>query len=121
MTTTIIITTGGTPVDEYEKGSTCPAATKDEVLNARNKKAAVEDEGYRNPSQDGGFRKDEVCSSCANFNQTPSLMACLTTGTERQGYCQKMKFLCEELNTCEVWCEGGPMKDVADGSNRDIL
>ena len=73
MPTIVISITGGneTPVEEYEHsedGSSCPVATRDPELNEENRETAVEEADYRDPSDDGGFRSDEVCGNCGAFD-----------------------------------------------------
>ena len=37
------------------------------------------------------------------------------------GYCQMYKFMCSADHTCDDWVKGGPIKSMAEGSERDIL
>jgi len=118
---------GGIPVDKMEEndeGESCPLATQDPNVNEENKTAAVEEADYRDPSEDGGFRYDEVCGNCGAYNQTEDMLDCIGVSDDDDslGYCQIYKFVCLSEHTCNRWIKGGPIKtDLQDQYRGDIL
>ena len=121
---TISIMGDGIPVDKMSSdgdGPSCPLATQDADENERCKMAAVEEANYRDPSADGGFKLTEVCGNCGAYNQTEDMLACIGDDSGALGYCQIYKFMCSDDHTCNDWVKGGPIKSMAEGSERDIL
>lgn len=122
-----LLNDGAIPVDKMENdddGKSCPLATQDPDINEENKMAAAEEAAYRDPSEDGGFRSDEVCGNCGAYNQTEDMMDCIGVDEDEDslGYCQIFKFVCESMYTCDRWIKGGPIKtDLQDQYRGDIL
>lgn len=122
-----LLNDGAIPVDQMENdddGKSCPLATQDPDINEENKMAAAEEAAYRDPSEDGGFRSDEVCGNCGAYNQTEDMMDCIGVDEDEDslGYCQIFKFVCESMYTCDRWIKGGPIKtDLQDQYRGDIL
>ena len=101
-----------TPVDKYEQsedGKSCPVATQDSDVNNSNREVAVEEANYRDPADDGAFRADDVCGSCAAYNQSERILDCIGDDSGQVGYCQLLKFCCSAEYTCDKWVEGGPI------------
>jgi hypothetical protein len=99
-------------VDKYEEdedGDMCPLATTDPEVNAENREEAMEYANYREPEPGTAFRQDQVCGSCGAYNQTEDIMECIGDETGNTGYCQKWKFVCEAMYTCDSWVKGGPI------------
>jgi hypothetical protein len=121
---TISIMDGGIPVDKMSSdgdGPSCPIATQDAEVNEEAKEAAVEEANYRDPSSDGGFKLTEVCGNCGAYNQTEDMLECIGDDSGDLGYCQMYKFMCSADHTCDDWVKGGPIRSMAEGSERDIL
>ena len=119
-----VISEEGTPVDEMEEGSNCPRATRDPELNAENKQEAIDEYGYRDPADDGGFRLTNICGNCGAYNQTEDMLECIGVDDDEDslGYCQIFKFVCESMYTCDKWVSGGPIKtDLQNEYRGDIL
>lgn len=122
-----LLNDGAIPVDQMENdddGKSCPLATQDPDINEENKMAAAEEAAYRDPSEDGGFRSDEVCGNCGAYNQTEDMMDCIGVEEDEDslGYCQIFKFVCESMHTCDRWIKGGPIKtDLQNQYRGDIL
>lgn len=122
-----LLNDGAIPVDQMENdddGKSCPLATQDPDINEENKMAAAEEAAYRDPSEDGGFRSDEVCGNCGAYNQTEDMMDCIGVDEDEDslGYCQIFKFVCGSMYTCDRWIKGGPIKtDLQDQYRGDIL
>lgn len=126
MPTIVISITGGneTPVEEYEHsedGSSCPVATRDPELNEENRETAVEEADYRDPSDDGGFRSDEVCGNCGAYDQTPEMLACIGDDSGDLGYCQTFRFSCMAEHTCNRWIAGGPITSLAKENHNETF
>jgi hypothetical protein len=115
---------GGIPVDKMSSdgdGPSCPIATQDAEANEEAKELAIEEANYRDPSNDGGFKLTEVCGNCGAYNQTDDMLECIGDESGDLGYCQMYKFMCSADHTCDDWVKGGPIKSMAEGSERDIL
>lgn len=119
----ISIIPDGIPVDKMQDGGgpSCPIATKDAEANMEAKEVAVEEANYRDPSMDGGFKLTEVCGNCGAYNQTEDMLECIGDDSGDLGYCQMYKFMCSSDHVCNDWVKGGPIKSIAEGSERDIL
>ena len=120
----ISIMPDGIPVDKMDgdnDGPSCQSATQDEEINDENRMSAEEQASYRDPSSDGGFKLTEVCGNCGAYNQTEDMLDCIGDDSGDLGYCQIYKFMCQSSNTCDDWVKGGPIKSVAQSSERDIL
>jgi hypothetical protein len=105
-----------TPIDLLEPmadgdGPSCPPATRNPEINEENKAEAVEEYGYRDPADDGGFRLTDVCGNCAAFNQSEDMLECIGDESGETGYCQSLKFVCSSAMTCDKWVSGGPITD----------
>jgi len=112
------------PVDQYDDdddGKNCPLPTRDEELNAKNRKAAVEAANYRDPEEDGVSDESEVCGNCKAYNQTDEILECIGDDSGEVGYCQLYKFLCSDDYTCDDWVKGGPMTSESQQTYRDNL
>lgn len=121
---TISIMDGGIPVDKMSgdgEGPSCPIATQDADENEKCRMMAEEEANYRDPSADGGFKLTEVCGNCGAYNQTEDMLECIGDESGALGYCQIYKFMCSDDHTCNDWVKGGPIKSMAEGSERDIL
>ena len=108
-------------VDGDDDGPSCPIATQDADENETCKQTAIEEADYRDPSSDGGFKLTEVCGNCGAYNQTEEILECIGDESGDLGYCQVYKFMCNSDHTCNDWVKGGPIKSMAEGSERDIL
>jgi hypothetical protein len=120
----ISLIAGETPVDEYEEsedGMQCPLPTIDADVNNENRETAVEESGYRDPANDGGFLLTDVCGNCSAYNQTEDILECIGDDSGQVGYCQLLKFCCSAEYTCDKWVEGGPITSDSQGDYRDIL
>jgi len=114
----------GIPVDkmeETEEGYTCPLPTQDPELNEMNRDMAIADHNYREPNTGVSFRSDQVCGSCAMYNQTEDMLECLGDESGNTGYCQSLKFVCIKENTCDLWAEGGPITSDMQEDYKDNL
>lgn len=123
-TITISIAGEGIPVDKMSDdgdGPTCPIATQDMEANEQAMQNAVVEANYRDPAEDGGFKLTEVCGNCGAYNQTQDMLDCIGDDSGELGYCQLYKFLCSSDRICNDWIKGGPIKAMAEGSERDIL
>lgn len=111
------------PVDKLVSSgdNACPVATQDEELNAKNREEAVLEANYRDPSIGSAFRADDVCGSCAAYNQTQDMLACIGDDSGNTGYCQIWKFVCEAEKTCDSWAEGGPITSDTQPSYKDNM
>jgi hypothetical protein len=122
---TISIMDEGIPVDKMvngdDGGPSCPIATQDAEVNEEAKELAIEEVNYRDPSNDGGFKLTEVCGNCGAYNQTDDMLECIGDESGDLGYCQMYKFVCSSDHVCDDWVKGGPIKSMAEGSERDIL
>lgn len=117
-----ILPDGAIPVDTMGgDDNNCPLPTRDEELNAENRENAVEEANYREPNFSSAFRADDVCGSCAAYNQTDEMKKCIGDDTGDTGYCQIWKFVCESSNTCDSWSEGGPMTSEKQPSYKDNM
>lgn len=127
MTTIMIsVMSEGIPVDKMidngdDDGPSCPIATQDPEANMAAKEIAIEEANYRDPSNDGGFKLTEVCGNCGAYNQTEDMLACIGDDSGEVGYCQMYKFMCSDDWVCNDWVKGGPIKTMAEGSERDLL
>ena len=120
----ISIMSEGIPVDKMSNdgdGPSCPLSTQDADENEKRKMDAVEEANYRDPSADGGFKLTQVCGNCGAYNQTEDMLECIGDESGDLGYCQIYKFMCSADHTCDDWVKGGPIKSLAQGSERDIL
>jgi len=120
----ISIMPDGIPVDKMSNdgdGPSCPLSTQDADENEKRKMDAVEEANYRDPSADGGFKLTQVCGNCGAYNQTEDMLECIGDESGDLGYCQIYKFMCSADHTCDDWVKGGPIKSLAQGSERDIL
>ena len=114
----------GIPVDkmeETEEGYTCPLPTQDTELNEMNRDMAIADHNYREPNTGVSFRSDQVCGSCAMYNQTEDILECIEDESGNTGYCQSLKFVCIKENTCDLWAEGGPITSDMQEDYKDNL
>ena len=114
----------GIPVDkmeETEEGYTCPLPTQDPELNEMNRDMAITDHNYREPNTGVSFRSDQVCGSCAMYNQTEDILECIEDESGNTGYCQSLKFVCIKENTCDLWAEGGPITSDMQEDYKDNL
>jgi hypothetical protein len=114
----------GIPVDkmeETEEGYTCPLPTQDPELNEMNRDMAIADHNYREPNTGVSFRSDQVCGSCAMYNQTEDILECIEDESGNTGYCQSLKFVCIKENTCDLWAEGGPITSDMQEDYKDNL
>ena len=114
----------GIPVDkmeETEEGYTCPLPTQDPELNEMNRDMAIADHNYREPNTGVSFRSDQVCGSCAMYNQTEDMLECIGDESGETGYCQLLKFVCNSENTCDEWAEGGPITSDLQEEYKDNL
>ena len=116
-----VISEEGTPVDEMEEGTSCPRATRDPELNAENKQEAIDEYGYRDPADDGGFRLTNICGNCGAYNQTEDMLECIGDESGDLGYCQLLKFVCAKEHTCDKWVGGGPITSYVDEDYKDIM
>lgn len=120
----ITILPDGIPVDkveETEEGHVCPLPTQDDELNEMNRDKAVEEYHYREPNTGVSFRSDQVCGSCAMYNQTEEILECIGDESGNTGYCQSLKFVCMKENTCDLWAEGGPITSEMQEDYKDNL
>ena len=120
----ITIIPDGMPVDkmeESEDGNTCPLPTQDPDLNDENREMAVAEHNYREPNTGVSFRSDQVCGSCAMYNQTEEMLECIRDETGNTGYCQSLKFVCMKENTCDEWADGGPITSDLQEEYKDNL
>ena len=119
-----ILPDGAIPVDKMsdgDNGNSCPLPTQDAELNAENREIAVDEAHYREPNSSAAFRADQVCGSCAAYNQTEDMLECIGDESRNTGYCQIWKFVCESDNTCDSWAEGGPITSDKQTNYKDIL
>jgi len=117
-----ILPDGAIPVDKMSDGGDgCPLPTKDEDLNAENRQEAVDEANYREPDAGSAFRADQVCGSCAAYNQTSEMLSCIGDDSGSLGYCQIWKFVCASEKTCDSWAEGGPITSDKQAEYKDIL
>ena len=119
-----ILPDGAIPVDKMsdgDNGNNCPLPTQDAELNAENREIAVDEAHYREPNSSAAFRADQVCGSCAAYNQTEDMLECIGDESRNTGYCQIWKFVCESDNTCDSWAEGGPITSDKQTNYKDIL
>lgn len=120
----ITILPDGIPVDtmkEDEEGHVCPLPTQDPELNELNREMAEEEYNYREPNTGVSFRSDQVCGSCAMYNQTEEILECIGDESGNTGYCQSLKFVCMKENTCDKWAEGGPITSELQEEYKDNL
>jgi hypothetical protein len=120
----ISILPDGMPVDtmqDDDEGNTCPLPTQDEDLNAENKMIAMDEYGYREPNNSVAFRNDQSCGSCGMYNQTSDMQNCINDDSGETGYCQLLKFVCNNENTCNEWVEGGPITSDTQEDYKDNL
>lgn len=120
----ISILPDGMPVDKMQdddEGNTCPLPTQDEDLNAENKMIAMDEYGYREPNDSVAFRNDESCGFCGMYNQTSDMQNCINDDSGETGYCQLLKFVCNNENTCNEWVEGGPITSDTQEDYKDNL
>lgn len=108
-------------MQETEEGHVCPLPTQDEELNAENREMAIEEHNYREPNTGISFRSDQVCGTCAMYNQTEEMLECLGDESGNTGYCQSLKFACMSDHTCDIWAEGGPITSKLQEEYRDNL
>lgn len=108
-------------MQETEEGHVCPLPTQDEELNAENREMAIEEHNYREPNTGISFRSDQVCGTCAMYNQTEEMLECLGDESGNTGYCQSLKFACMSDHTCDIWAEGGPITSKLQEEFRDNL
>ena len=120
----ISILPDGIPVDkmeETEEGNTCPLPTQDPDLNNENREMAVEESNYREPNTGASYNSAEVCGTCAAYNQTDEMLACIGDDSGQVGYCQMLKFSCSAEYTCDMWAEGGPITSDQQEEYKDNL
>ena len=111
----------------------CPLATKDLMVNTKNRDAAVKnpnirygplnlsDEGYWEeyakrwgPTTSAEEAKESKCSNCVAFDISPRMEDCMPLELDddgRLGYCWMHDFKCHSARTCYTWAKGGPIKD----------
>jgi|DEB0MinimDraft_10_1074344.scaffolds.fasta_scaffold119212_1 hypothetical protein len=107
----------GTPVTKMTETG-CPIEIEDMAVNEENHDHAVEEYNY-SPATDA----EVTCGTCAAFDQSTPMMVCIsrTSDDTSLGFCQKLKFMCSQENTCSMWVEGGPITDEAFDDHGDIL
>jgi hypothetical protein len=117
-----ILPDGAIPVDTMGgEGNNCPLPTQDQDLNDENREIAIEEANYGLPNVSSAFRADDVCGSCAAYNQTDEMKNCIGDDSGNTGYCQIWKFVCESDNTCDSWAEGGPITSEKQPSYKDNM
>jgi len=109
------------PMGDDDDGPSCPVATQDEDVNEENMQEAIDEYGYRDPADDGGFRATEVCGNCASYNQTEDVLECIGDESGDVGYCQSIKFVCSKNMTCDKWVSGDPITDEMFESDGDVF
>ncbi len=112
-----ILPDGAIPVDKMsDGGDSCPAPTKDDVLNAENRRKAEDEAAYGSATD-----SSRICGTCAAYNQTDEMLECIGNDSGDLGYCQIWKFTCRSEKWCESWAEGGPMTSDAQADYKDII
>ena len=104
-----------------DNGNVCPLPTQDEELNDENRQEAIDEYNYREPNTGASYKSNEVCGSCAMYNQTEEIMSCIEDDSGETGYCQSLKFVCMKENTCDMWAEGGPITSEMQEKYKDNL
>ena len=55
------------------------------------------------------------------YNQTDDILECIGDESGNTGYCQMLKFVCMNENTCDEWAEGGPITSDLQEEYKDNL
>jgi hypothetical protein len=125
----------GLSKEKFEEG--CPIATQDVETNLKNRQRAIDEAHYGplNPNEpneeywkkkadmfggDVESAKKALCSNCAFFVKTPSMLECIANGINdineldtiqaaNIGYCEAFDFKCAGARTCDAWVVGGPI------------
>lgn len=117
----------------------CPRATRDVVLNLKNRGWAIRNVAYgpANPVLPNtefwsalarewrttvAVARTMRCGNCAAFNVSPRMKACIGSGiggdpreadpfisAGELGYCAAFHFKCAASRTCRAWVAGGPV------------
>ena len=117
-----ILPDGAIPVDTMGgEDNSCPLPTQDQDLNDENREIAIDEANYGLPNVSSAFRADDVCGSCAAYNQTDDMKNCIGDDSGNTGYCQIWKLVCESDNTCDSWAEGGPITSEKQPSYKDNM
>jgi hypothetical protein len=114
-----ILPDGAIPVDKMsdgDNGDSCPLPTQDDALNAENRAIAIDEAAYGSP-----IDPTKICGNCAAYNQSDEMLKCIEDDSEELGYCQIWKFVCESVNACDSWAEGGPITSDKQADYKDIL
>ena len=109
--------------------SSCPEATRDRAVHLANLQTAISDASYghrdtqkanasywkRKASQfDGDVQsaKKALCGNCVAFNQTDSMLQCISMSESDDensgspGFCEVFDFACGSERTCDAWESG---------------
>ena len=124
----------GNRAESFDAEMSCPPATQDAKINAKNQKEAFDKFGYgpRNVKEPGNFWKNMAkemdktvaeakkskCGNCVAFDVSPRMKDC---GVGKQGddgvftgYCWMHHFTCQSERTCNTWAKGGPIRTNKD-------
>jgi hypothetical protein len=124
----------GNRAESFDAEMSCPPATQDAKINAKNQKEAFDKFGYgpRNVKEPGNFWKNMAkemdktvaeakkskCGNCVAFDVSPRMKDC---GVGKKGddgvftgYCWMHHFTCQSERTCNTWAKGGPIQTNKD-------
>ena len=95
-------------IKEAKGDDTCPAATQDRKLNAKNKRHArrAKHIKYGNPKRRKELQKlleeNKLCKNCTAYDTSAKMKKC-GVNTKEFGYCHMHGFSCAKQNTCLTW------------------
>jgi hypothetical protein len=122
---------------ESFSGPSCPKATKDLMVNTKNRDAAIKNPkiqyGPLNLSDNAYWKriakhwnttsavaKKSRCANCIAFDISPRMMDCIAAGQPSKqiedaegylGYCWMHHFKCHSARSCYTWAAGGPIDE----------
>ena len=102
-------------IKEAAGDDSCPAATQDKGLNAKNKAAAAKNPKIKYghpdkvPELESLAKQKKLCGNCAAFDISKAMVGCGGANEEGTvGYCKMHDFSCAAEKTCLTYAPGGP-------------
>ena len=102
-------------IKEAAGDDSCPAATQDKGLNAKNKADAAKNPKIKYghpdkvPELESLAKQKKLCGNCAAFDISKTMVSCGGANEEGTvGYCKMHDFSCAAEKTCLTYAPGGP-------------